>query len=388
MSHRLLAVLIGGLLAALALPALATAAPVTVNLRIEGPTRTVYEAPVTTDVGPVDVGDGTGSHPCDGTPALPAPAPTRGNAFMTAALGAGGFSFTGTYTFDLQFSQVGGEVTTFDPVSQAFLGEYKNGAFAEVGSCQDPISNGDAVLYAYAPFGAQLLSLSATGPVAPGAAATLTVTDTVTKAPVAGADVGGLTTGADGTVQVASAVPGVRSFKATKAGAVRSNRADVCVTDGNDGACGTALPFSGACATTGRDGLCGTRDQTPSLATLKGIRNGQKFARGKGPRRLQAAIDPDPQGILAVKLRLTRNDRGRCTYYSGKSERFRTPRGAKCGASNGFWFGVGSGPSVDYLLPRALPRGHYVLDVNVIDKAFNRDDTRRRGGNRIVFDVA
>jgi hypothetical protein len=29
-----------------------------------------------------------------------------------------------------------------------------------------------------------------------------------------------------------------------------------------------------------------------------------------------------------------------------------------------------------------------VLDVNAIDKSFNRDDARRRGSNRIVFFVA
>lgn len=67
--------------------------------------------------------------------------------------------------------------------------------------------------------------------------------------------------------------------------------------------------------------------------------------------------------------------------------RDRTPRRAKCGAANGFWFGVGDRKDTSYLLPRALPRGHYVLHVNVIDKAFNRDDPRRRGANRIVFDV-
>src|SRR4051812_22931256 len=104
MPHRLLAVLVGGLLLAFALPALAAAAPVTVNLRIEGKTRTLYQGTVTTDVGPVDVGDGTGPHACDGTPGVATPAPTRGNAIITAARGPGGFGFAAAYTFDLQFS--------------------------------------------------------------------------------------------------------------------------------------------------------------------------------------------------------------------------------------------------------------------------------------------
>jgi hypothetical protein len=388
MPHRLPAVLIGGLLLVLALPAFAAAAPVTVNLRIEGKTRTLYEAPVTTDVGPVDVGDGTGPHDCDGTttPGVTAAAPTRGNAFITAARGPGGFGFTGTYTFDLQFSEIAGDNTAFDPNTFEFLAEYKNGLFANFGSCGDQIASGDDVLYAYATGAEQLLKLSGPARVTPGATATLTVTDAATGLPVAGADVGGLTTGAGGTVQSTIGTSGPHPFKATKAGAIRSNRVDVCATDGSDGACGTALPPA-LCATTGSDGFCGSPDRLPSSATLTGIKEGQTFARGKGPRRLRATIGDEPSGIHAIKLRLTRNDRGRCTYFSGSSERFRTPRQAKCGAENGFWFDIGTNPDVDYLLPRALPRGHYVLDVNVIDKAFNRDDARRRGSNRIVFDV-
>jgi hypothetical protein len=389
MSDRLLAVLVGGLLLALALPALAAAAPVTVNVRIEGKTRTLYEGPVTTDVGPVDVGDGTGPHACDGTttPGVTVPRPTRGNAFLAAATGPGGFSFTGAYTFDLQFSVIAGDPVAFDPGTFEFLAEYKNGRFADFGSCGDQIASGDDVLYAYATGSEQLLKLSGPATVAPGAPATLTVTDAATGAPVAGAEVGGLTTGADGTVQSTLGEPGPHPFKATKSGAIRSNRVDVCVTEGSDGACGTT-PVPVGCATTGSDGFCGSSDRTGPSATLRGIEDGQHFARGKGPRRLQAAIEPGPAGLLSVKLRLTRNDRGHCTYFSGASERFRVNRSLKCGAANGFWFGVGNGANVDYLLPRALPRGRYVLDINVIDKAFNRDDARRRGANRIVFDVA
>jgi hypothetical protein len=392
MRRRLLAVLIGGLLPALALPALAAAAPVTVNLRIEGKSRTLYEAPVTTDVGPIDVGDGTGAHACDGTatPAVTTPAPTRGNAIMSAARGPGGFGFTATYSFDLQFSEIAGDNVAFDPGTFEFLAEYKNGRFADFGSCGDQIANGDDVLYAYATGAEQLLKLSGPATAAPGAAATLTVTDAATGTPVAGADVGGLTTGTDGTVQPTLGDRGPHAFKATKAGAIRSNRIDVCATDGGDGACGSPSPPppESACPTSGSGGLCGSSSDRAPRATLTGIKDHQRFARGKGPRRLRATIAFGASGIRAVKLRLTRNDRGRCTYFSGTSERFRTNRRAKCGAENGFWFDVGTDPTVDYLLPRALPRGHYVLDVNVIDKALHRDDARRRGANRIVFDVA
>jgi hypothetical protein len=137
------------------------------------------------------------------------------------------------------------------------------------------------------------------------------------------------------------------------------------------------------CPTSGRDGRCGSRDTTAPSIRILGIANGKRFARGKGPRRIRAVANDDPSGLLATKLRLTRTDRGRCTYFSGRSERFKPVR---CGTARG-WFRVGDQPQIDYLLPSALPRGRYVLDVNAIDKAYNRDDLRRRGVNRIVFYV-
>jgi hypothetical protein len=85
-----------------------------------------------------------------------------------------------------------------------------------------------------------------------------------------------------------------------------------------------------------------------------------------------------------VKLRLTRNHGGRCSTFSGSRERFvRRP----CGAARGYWFKIGDRASWEYQLPSRLPRGRYVLDVNAIDKAYNRDDKRKRGQNRVVFRV-
>jgi hypothetical protein len=83
-----------------------------------------------------------------------------------------------------------------------------------------------------------------------------------------------------------------------------------------------------------------------------------------------------------VKLRLTRRVGDRCFSYSGKRERF---IGQRCG--RGFFFTVSDRAAIDYLLPQKLPRGHYVLDVAAIDKAFNRDAATQRGRNRSVFDV-
>lgn len=392
MLRRLLLVLCGGLLPVLLLllPAVASAAPVTVTLRIEGKTDTLYENAVTTDVRTIDVGDGSGPHTCDGTnnAANPTPGPTRGAAFAAAASGPGGFAFHGTYfaSFeDVGFDTIAGQSVAYDPATSQFLVEYKNGVAASVGSCQDKIHSGDDVLYAYGTGSEQLLKLSGPVTVSPGATATLRVSDAVSNAPVAGAVVAGTSSGPDGTVRIALPGRGPTRLKASKPGTIRSNALTVCATDGADGACASTQ-----CITNGRDGLCGTRDRTAPVSGIRGIAEGRRFAHGRGPRRLRAHVDADPSGLRIVKLRLTRTDHGRCTYFSGRSERFRPGRlsgGTRCGAKRGYWFGVGDDPDVDYLLPRRLPRGRYVLDVNAIDKAYNRDDGRQRGRNRIVFHV-
>ena len=73
----------------------------------------------------------------------------------------------------------------------AFLAEYKNGAFASLGACADPIQNGDEVLFAYAVGTEPLLALAGPATARPGEAVTVRVTDAGTGAPVAGASVGG-----------------------------------------------------------------------------------------------------------------------------------------------------------------------------------------------------
>jgi hypothetical protein len=212
------------------------------------------------------------------------------------------------------------------------------------------------------------------------------------KAPSAGATVTGggqtVTTDGQGHASFTFADRGPVDLVTTKDGRIR-DEATVCVTDGNDGFCGTTKPGEPAppaarCDTNGHDGLCGSRDTTAPEAAISGVREGQTFARGRGPRTLTGRVTADPAGLLVVKLRLTRDDKGRCSYFSGKSERFRP---ARCGARNGKWFAIGDRADWSYLLPASLPRGRYVLDVNSIDKSYNRDDARRRGSNRVVFVV-
>jgi hypothetical protein len=214
-------------------------------------------------------------------------------------------------------------------------------------------------------------------------------------------------TGADGRATITVEETGQLNAQARTEdnGAGRSALSPVCVS------CDPAAPVAGErpadtggraaapCSTTGTDGFCGSIDRQPPKALITGVREGQTFAAGRGPRELtgrvgvltalapRAAVDAlraDPSGLHAVKLRLTRSDDGRCSVWSGSKERFVKRR---CGARHGWWFRIGDRADWSYLLPARLPRGRYVLDVNAIDKAFNRDDKRRRGENRVVFRV-
>jgi hypothetical protein len=176
---------------------------------------------------------------------------------------------------------------------------------------------------------------------------------------VAGATVGGRRTAANGTALVGPLTKrGVNILKATKPGAIRSNAVKVCITNGADGSCGTVAPPP--------------PDTVAPIATIDGIRNGQRFSRRHAPRELHGTASDDRSGLWAVKIRLTRKFRKTCWYFSGTKERFlkRT-----CGKKHAFK--VGDQTTWSYLLPSRLKRGRYVLDTYAIDKAFNRGAEQR-----------
>lgn len=403
MKTTFLGLLVGGLALASASPALA--APVTVKLRIEGKTSTLYEGTVTTDVAPLQFTSGADQapHTCDGTApygSASTPVPTRGAAISVAARTAP-FAMEGSFSsYGASFTTIAGEDVSWDSGTSSYLAEYKNGTLASVGACGDPIQNGDDVLFAWGTGSESVLALSGPATAAPGQDVALTVTQEDTHAPVAGAQVGGQTSAADGTVHVSFADGGPHALKAAKAGAIRSNAATVCITDGHDGFCGTTapgitttttttptpIPQPVPCTTTGDDGRCGSPDQRAAYGFITSTTEGKHYKKGAGPRQLSGRVDDEPSGIKDVELRLTRNDRGRCATYDGARERLVTMK--RCGASRGRWFTVGTRADWTYLLPAKLPRGRYVLDVRVSDNAGNQDATLARGRNRMVFFVA
>ena len=330
-------------------PAPAYAAPVTVDLRIEGATQTLFEGPVTTDVRPFNFTGGE-PHEC-GTEV------TSGQVIAAAPVTIAGTwnDGFGSPTFDT----VAGEDVRFN--GDKYLAEYRNGVAPDVGSCDVVVQNGDRVLFAFAAFGDKVLALSGPASVRAGDTATLKVTNAADTTPVAGAKVVPATSASDGSITGSWSEPGVYDLKAERAGFVRSNRVRVTVTAADAPPPPVVMQSPASAA----------RDRTPPTATL--LRHSS--------RQLSGSFAADPSGIKMVKLRLTKRLGKRCWYFSGRMERFRR---TKCG--NGAYFAIGDRTDWSYLLPERLTRGRYVLDAIAIDNAYNRTPLER-GKTRVVFTV-
>jgi hypothetical protein len=151
----------------------------------------------------------------------------------------------------------------------------------------------------------------------------------------------------------------------------------VCVSNGNDGTCGTAAGggsgAAGSLGATGSTGGGGLTGYVAPRAALRGLRTGQRFRAGRGPRTLAGHVDVGSSPLLAVKLRLTRRAGDACSYFSGTNEDWH--RTARCGA--GFFFKTGeSSPDFSYLLPGRLPVGLYTLEAAATATDHVRDVTR------------
>ena len=76
-------------------------------------------------------------------------------------------------------------------------------------------------------------------------------------------------------------------------------------------------------------------------------------SRASAPRAtLRGSVAPDPSGLRAVKLSITRSVGGRCQLYSSSQERFRHSR---CGRRVNF--SIGDRQDWSYLLPSGSARG-------------------------------
>ena len=166
---------------------------------------------------------------------------------------------------------------------------------------------------------------------------------------------------------------GDHDVKATKEGAIRSNRVRVCVTDGADGACGTRVP-----APIGAPAPAAAPDRAAPVATLLGFTDKQVFR--TGPRELQGSFarrlrHQDGQAaprqarrrpVLVLLPTMETFRRTGCGHR--EVLRDRRPRRLVLPA------------------PARLGKGRYVLDAVAIDGAGNRTPLAR-GTTRVVFTV-
>ena len=212
------------LTSALALAPAAEAAPTKVKVRVEGEKRTIFERSVTTDAHPVDGGDGSGAHTCDGTNggANVVAGPTATGALDTASSG-GGFPWSGSWSDDFEdfvVNDVGGDAAT----SSKFWGVAVNRKPLQIGGCQYQVAAGDEVLWAYDLFSKKyVLRLRGFKRTRVGRAYRAKVIDGQTGDPVAGARVGGRRTNRRGVAVLRFKTRGTKRLKARHADAVRSN---------------------------------------------------------------------------------------------------------------------------------------------------------------------
>jgi hypothetical protein len=212
---------------AIAAPA-AAADPISINLRVEGQSKTIFDGSVTTDGHTVTTQSG-GTHPCDGTNngAHPSPGPTAIAALDDAAR-VNGFTWDGGWFPDFEDYLVSRVADESETPSQFwyFALNYKLGGS---GGCQTRVNQGDEVIWIFDAFSkAHILKLAGPGAATTGAPVTVSVTDGG-AAPVPGASVGGAQTGADGKATLSFAEAGIYRLKAERADSVRSNSISVCI---------------------------------------------------------------------------------------------------------------------------------------------------------------
>jgi len=410
-SRRMLPVLTGILVSlVLSLVASAAAAPITVNLRVEGSTKTLYEGPVSTEGETFQTPTGEAlheaPHPCDYADnghsenskhevftngGMPTGTPT--SALHHAALSAG-LAFNAEWSTeygDFLVTQVGPDVNqSEEPFS--YWGLYVNDLYAPVGGCQYALAPGNEVLWAYGPAFTHVLSLSAPQTVNVGTAFTVHVVDARTGSPVSGAaigeDVGGTTTpisasqtNAEGNTKVTLSRAGTVTLKATAPESVRSNGLTVNV--GYE-----ACPVSSGSSASGCGGIekVAPPPKPPvvsDIAKIAGVQNGHVYSRRSAPRLLAGIIEIPFGGTLRqVRISLQRRYRGRCFDFNGSRESF--VRTKKCGSAN--FFSVGGSESFSYLLPARLPKGSYIYDIEAINSA-GQATKLVSGISHVVFQV-
>ncbi len=381
----------------------AQATPITVNLRVEGSAKTLFEGPVSAEAIPNPPGISTkssgGPHPCDvannGANGGFVPAGASATSALYDATITSGLAFDAEWfesLMDFSVSQVGEDIANSGKNGE-YWGYAVNYTTAYVGGCQFQLAPGSEVLWAYNYFNLpHLLDLSGPASVNSDAPFTVHVADGQTDSPIAGASIGedvagvttpipgSATTDANGNATLAPTHAGMVTLKATQPESVRSNRLVVCVHSGNDGTCGTTVP--GAPKGTPK----GAPEIVPvvptNVAMVGGVENERHYSRRGAPRILRGLVQVPAGGTLReVRISLQRRNGKRCQAFNGAREAFTRSR---CGVAR--FFSVGGAESFSYLLPAPLPAGRYVYDIKAIDSS-GRPTKLVAGVSHVVFHV-
>jgi hypothetical protein len=208
-------------------------------------------------------------------------------------------------------------------------------------------------------------------------------------APAVGASVigggAGATTDAQGhaTLKLFAAGSYTLSVNGAASGppAVRTETS-ICVHNGEDGTCGTSAP--GVPVPKGAPEAGPPPHQASPGGSVKpgGVKDGRRYRRGRGPRILSGTVHVPAGGHLReVRISLQRRHGRRCQVLSGSRAAFVR---ARCGVAR--FFSVGSAASFSYLLPRALPVGRYVYEIQATEAGGSMTATITRA-SRVVFYV-
>jgi hypothetical protein len=207
----------------LLLSGVASAQSERILVRVEGATRTIFEGYVRTAPQEVTTESG-GTHECNGLNggANPEPGATATTALANAAA-KGGFTFNGN--FDSEFGDFFiSRIAENEQTATEFWGLLVNDQFTPVSGCEQEVTPGEEVLWAYNAFNAvHFLKLTR------GKHRTVIVTDGSTGEPIAGATVGpvensaGVTTNANGEATLSFTQPGAHRVKASAPESIRSN---------------------------------------------------------------------------------------------------------------------------------------------------------------------
>jgi hypothetical protein len=364
------------------------AVPATVTVRIEGTNQTLLPTTsVTTNDAAVEK-DGNPEHTCSGASAA--------GALEQATSG----QWSGEWFNGIGYSveTLLGETHSFEPGAPAnfFWTYWLDGKPSSVGICGGELSSGESILFfpecfsevGACPAAPNPLGISAPAVAERGAPIAVSVTSYANASgapsPAAGVTVSGggatATTDASGRATLSLSQTGSVVLQASAAGSVR-DETTVCVHNGNDGNCGTPAQ-SGSSTTTTSTAAVAPPYKGPFAIVAKAsdVLDGNVYKPSNAPRVLSGTVAAHVS-VASVSLRLRRSYHGRCWAYNGVSERFVHVR---CG--RGSFFSVSKTPNFSYLLPGALARGRYVLDIEATDVAGNRTSLAR-GSTRVVFYV-